>query len=257
VAHDVVKMRAIIVDDEPLAREYLQRLLADEPDVEVVRECASGLEAVASIRADHPDLVFLDVQMPELNGFEALEHLGPPLPAVVFVTAYDEYAIQAFDVHALDYLLKPFDRPRFQRTMRRVRELRGRAGSGDERVTALLDALEKRRKFRPFLVVKAEGRSIVLRTREIDFIESAANYVKVHAGKESYFLRETLSAVVDQLDPEMFARIHRSTIVNLERIRELQPYFHGDYVVKLADGRSLTLSRTYRERLAERLGRDL
>jgi len=249
-------IRALIVDDEPLARDYLRQILDGERDVSIVGECANGLEAVDTIESARPDLVFLDIQMPELTGFEVLEQLGPRLPAIVFVTAFDAYAIKAFEVHALDYLLKPFDRDRFARTLDRARE-RLRAGrSGDERVTALLEDLERRRDFRPWIVVKREGSSVVLRTREIDFVQAAANYVRLHVGGQSYPLRETMNAMEAQLDPAHFQRIHRSTIVNIDRIRELQPYFHGDFVVKLHDGRTLMLSRTYRDRLAERLGRD-
>lgn len=250
-------IKALIVDDEPLARDYLRSQLAAERDVTIVGECANGLEAVESIRRDAPDLVFLDVQMPELTGFEVLEQLGPPLPVIVFVTAFDAYAIKAFDVHALDYLLKPFDRDRFQTSLARAREALRRNGAGDPRLSRLLEALEQKHRYRPWILARHDGRSVVLRTSEIDFIESSANYVRIHAGKQSYALRETMAAMETLLDPASFQRIHRSTIVNLERIRELQPWFHGDYVIKLVDGRTLTLSRTYRERLAERLGRDL
>lgn len=251
-------IRALIVDDEPLARDFLRGLLESEPDVSIAGDCVNGLEAIEAIRARTPDLVFLDVQMPELTGFEVLEHLGEPLPVIVFVTAFDAYALKAFEVHALDYLLKPFDRDRFARTMARARDaVAARRRGPDQRLAGLLHELEQRHRFRPWVVVKHDGCAIVLRTREIDYIESAANYVRVHVGKQSYPLRETMAAMEERLDPEQFQRIHRSTIVNLDRIRELQPYFHGDYVVKLVDGRSLTLSRTYREKLASRLGRDL
>lgn len=250
-------IRALIVDDEPLARDYLRQLLAGEPDVTIAGECANGLDAARTIRAERPDLVFLDIQMPELTGFEVLEQLGRPLPAIVFVTAFDAYAIKAFEVHALDYLLKPFDADRFHRTLQRARDSLRRADGGDPRVDALLDDLERRHRYRPWIVVRCEGSCLVLRIRDIDFVQSAANYVRLHVGAKSYPLRETMNAMEEQLDPALFQRIHRSTIVNIERIRELQPYFHGDYVVKLHDGRSLTLSRTYRERLAERLGREL
>lgn len=253
-------IRVLIVDDEPLARDYLASLLATEQDVEIVGQARNGLEAVELITAAAPDLVFLDVQMPELNGFEVLEQIGTALPAIVFVTAYDAYAIKAFDVHALDYLLKPFDRERFGRSMARARSLvAGRNGAAplEPRLAALLGELEQRNRFRPWIVVKTDGKAVVLRTHEIDYLEAAANYVRLFVGKTAWQLRETMSSMEAKLDPERFQRIHRSTIVNLDRIRELEPYFHGDWIVKLHDGRSLTLSRTYREKLASRLGRDL
>jgi two-component system LytT family response regulator len=254
-------LRALIVDDEPLARERVRTLLAAEPDVVVAGECGSGGEAVAAILMDRPDLVFLDVQMPELDGFGVLERVreaGAELPAVVFVTAYDAHALRAFEVHALDYLLKPFDRERFTRALARAREALARreADGLDERLATLLAA----RSARPYatrLAVKSGGRVRLVKAEEVDWIEAASNYVRLHVGGERHLLRETMAALEARLDPERFVRIHRSTIVNLDRVRELEPYFHGDYVVKLHDGRRLTLSRTYRERLEERLGRAL
>jgi len=267
------QIRALVVDDEPLARERIRELLARERDVAVVGECGSGLEAVEAIRRARPDLVFLDVQMPGLDGFGVLAELEPgEIPAVVFVTAYDAFALKAFDVHALDYLLKPFDRERFGQTLTRAREtIRRRGNDGiDARLAALLqDALGAAaaaavagdaggdRRYLTRVAVKTQGRVRLLKVTDVDWVEAASNYVRLHVGAERFLLRDTMAALETRLDPEQFVRIHRSTIVNLDRVRELEPYFHGDYVVKLADGRRLTLSRTYRERLEQRLGREL
>ena len=256
----MASIRTLIVDDEPLARARVRELLGGQPDVEVMGECGNGREAIAAIESRHPDLVFLDVQMPEIGGFGVLEALEPERsPAVVFVTAFDEFAVRAFEVHALDYLLKPFDRPRFLQSLDRAREAvrRRREGRLDDRLTALLAHLDTSRRYLRRVLVKTGSRTVLLRTSEIDWIESAGNYVRLHVGRERHLLRETMAALEDKLDPEQFVRIHRSTMVNLERVRELEPYFHGDHVLRLADGTKLTLSRTYRERLQERLGRTL
>ena len=254
------RIRALIVDDEPLARSRVRELLVDQSDVEVTGECGNGREAINAILSGRPDLVYLDVQMPEVTGFEVLEALDPnTAPAVVFVTAFDEFAVRAFEVHALDYLLKPFDRERFLSSLQRAREsvrLR-REGRLDERLGALLADLGSARRYLKRLLVKNGSRSVVLQAREVDWIESAGNYVRLHVGRERHLMRETMTALEEKLDPEQFVRIHRSTMVNLERVRELEPYFHGDYMLKLHDGTRLTLSRTYRERLQERLGREI
>jgi two-component system LytT family response regulator len=254
----------MVIDDEPLARSRLRELLARERDIEVVGEAGSGGEAVALIGQLRPDLVFLDVQMPERNGFEVLASLEHAPPAVVFVTAYDAYALRAFDVHALDYLLKPFDRDRFARALGRARaalERRRADGRLDERIAALLsDLVPARPPATPRLervAVKSNGRVRLVPVAEIDYIEAAGNYLRIYVGTERHVIRETLSAFEAKLDPARFVRIHRSTIVNIDRVRELEPYFHGDYIVRLADGRRLTLSRTYREHLRARLGQDI
>lgn len=252
-------IRTLIVDDEPLARERLRTLLADEADIEIVGECGDGRRAVAAIRKHRPDLVFLDVQMPELDGFGVLRAVGAQnLPTVVFVTAYDKYALKAFEVHALDYLLKPFDRDRFDRALDRARrELRRGTGELNERVLHLLEEAGAKPRFLERLVVKTAGRVYFLRAEEIDWFEAAGNYVKLHAGKDEHLIRETMANLEDQLNPKKFVRIHRSTIVQIERIKELQPWFHGDYVVLLRDGTKLTLSRSYRDRLENLLGKSL
>ena len=254
-------IRTIIVDDEPLAREKLRAFLETEADVEIIDECRDGREALETIEGEKPDLVFLDVQMPEMDGFEVLENLEREgLPTVVFVTAYDQYAIKAFDVHAVDYLLKPFDRERFSQAMGRARADVERQQVGDvkEQLLALLQDVESRRaKYPERLVIKTSGRVVFLKVDEIDWVVAAGNYVRLHAGGESHMLRETMGRLEERLDPEKFLRIHRSTIVNIERIRELQQQFHGDYLVVLKSGQRLTLSRSYRDRIQELLNRSV
>jgi len=235
------------VDDEPLARERIRTLLAGERGVEIAGECPDGLSAVRAINALSPDLVFLDVQMPEMDGFAVLERLSRDrMPAVIFVTAFDQYAIKAFEVCALDYLLKPFDRERFAKALARAKS----AGDVTARLTALLEEWNGRRKYLDRLVIRGGGRVFFLRVAEIDWIESAGNYVRLHCGNEEHLYRETMARMESALDPARFARIHRSTIVNVERVKELHPLFRGDYTVILRNGRELTLSKGYRDRLA-------
>lgn len=251
-----MKIRTLIVDDEPLGRERVRTLLARDDDIEVVGECGDGKKTVAAIEKLKPDLLFLDVQMPELDGFGVLEAIsGKPMPAIVFVTAFDKYAVQAFEVHALDYLLKSFDRERFEATLKRAKQAirRSREGALSERLAGLIEDLEARKERPTRLVIRGAGRITFLRVDEIDWIEAADNYVRVHVGKEVHLMRETLQSLENRLDPGKFLRIHRSHLVNLERIRELRPIFHGDYLVKLGNGTELTLSRNYREKLLEPL----
>jgi two-component system LytT family response regulator len=252
-----VKIRTLIVDDEPLGRERIRTLLAGDAEIEIIGECPDGRQAVAAIERLKPDLLFLDVQMPEMDGFAVLDAIaGRHMPAIIFVTAYDRYAVQAFEVHALDYLLKSFDRERFGNAVARAKDeiRRLREGHLNERLAGLLEDLESRKKRAARLVIKSAGRIFFLPVEEIDWVEAADNYVRIHAGREAHLVRETLQSLERRLDPAKFLRIHRSTIVNLERIRELQPMFHGDYVVRLRDGIELTLSRNYREKLGEPLG---
>ena len=256
------KIRALVVDDEPMARDRVLSLLQHEEDVEVVGECGDGTQAVTAIHNQAPDLVFLDVQMPGHNGFEVIEAVGADrMPTVIFVTAYDEYALRAFEVHALDYLLKPFGRDRFQQTLQHARAIleRRRAGDLGRRLLALVNDIKTEpgptRLDR--LVVKSGGRVFFLRTDQIDWIEAAGNYVRLHLGSEAHLLRETMNSIEARLNPELFFRIHRSHIVNIERIKELQPWFNGEYVVILRTGAKLTLSRGYREKLQDRIGRPI
>jgi len=282
-----VTLRVLVVDDERLARQRLRRLLRDE-GVDVVAECSDGREAVAALREHVPDLVFLDVQMPELDGFGVLAEVGPErMPAVVFVTAYDQYAVRAFEVNALDYLLKPFDADRFRKAFRRARATleRDRAADQQARLAALLDRLAAGvagagggvpaapvpalaagaagppnvpapARYLARLLIKSGGRVFFVRTAEIDWIEAAGNYLRLHVGREAHLLRETMATLEARLDPSQFLRIHRSTIVRTDCIREMQPWFSGEYVIILRDGTRLKLSRSYREPVAAQLGQD-
>jgi two-component system, LytTR family, response regulator len=255
------RTRVLIVDDEPLARERIRTLLQDEPAFEIVGEAADGTTAAESIMALQPDLVFLDVQMPGADGFDVIDAVGADkMPFVVFVTAYDRYALRAFDVHALDYLLKPFDRERFREALGRAQaQIERNANSGDieRRLAAIVQDLKPAKARTDRFVVKSGGRIFFVRTAEIDWIEAAGNYVKLHVGNDSHLIRETMNAVESKLSPDTFVRIHRCHIVNIEQVRELQPWFNGEYVVFLKNGTRLTLSRGYRERLQERVGRTI
>ncbi len=249
-----MKITALIVDDEPLAREKIRRLLRSENDIRIVGEAMSGAEAVELIESRKPDLVFLDIQMPEMNGFEVLQSIeNEKMPAVIFVTAYDKYAIKAFEIHALDYLLKPFDSERLQSALNRVREyLEARNhGSLDEKLLSLLSDLKAERDYPERFVLKNAGRVFFIKTSDIDWIEAAGNYVKLHTGKDAHLLRETMNKTEAKLNPEKFLRIHRSSLVNIDRIKELNPLFNGDYTVIMQDKTELTLSRNYHDRLRE------
>jgi len=252
--------RVVIADDEPLARERLRMLLDGQDGIEVVAECQDGTQAIETIRRLRPDLAFLDVQMPGATGFEVVAALDQDrLPLVVFVTAFDKYALRAFDVHALDYLLKPFDRERFRQALGRARDQLDRPVNGDlrRRLLDLVRALEPAPVKMDRFVIKSGGRVFFVRADEIDWIESAGNYVKLHVGAETHLLRETMNAVEAQLPPDTFYRVHRCHIVNIERVKELQPWFNGEYVVILRTGAKLTLSRGYREKLQDRIGRPI
>ena len=254
----VSKIRTMVIDDEPVARERIVGLLQQEQDIELIGECADGNQAINAIQQQSPDLVFLDVQMPACDGFNVIQQVGADrMPAVVFVTAYDEYALRAFEVHAIDYLLKPFGRDRFQQTLRHAREHleRRRAGDLGKRLLALVQDLKPEPQKLDRLVVKSGGRVFFLRTDQIDWIEAAGNYVRLHLSEDSHLFRETMNNMEARLDARRFVRIHRSRIVNSDRIKELQPWFNGEYVVVLQNGARLTLSRGYREKLQERLGK--
>jgi two-component system, LytTR family, response regulator len=250
-------LRTLIVDDEPWARQKLCELLKHAADVAVVGECGNGLEAVAVLGRESVDLVFLDVQMPGMDGLAVLEAVGPErMPAVVFVTAHDQYAVQAFEVNACDYLLKPFDEVRLQKALERARRtIRGGHERLASQLAALVTSLAGRRKYDSRLVAKSEGRVYFVAADEIDWIEAQGNYAQVHAGGRSYLLRETMASLVERLDPDRFFRVHRNAIVNADRIAELQPMFNGQYDVVLRDGLRLSLSRRYRDSLQRKLGR--
>jgi two-component system LytT family response regulator len=251
------KIKTLIVDDEPLARERLENLLAPIEDIEIVGQCRDGEEAVTAIHDTTPDLVFLDIQMPNMSGFDVIDAVGAEsMPLVIFVTAYDQHALRAFQVRALDYLLKPFDRERFNDALQRARKQLERDETGDigRRLLALVKDLRRDQPRSDRLVVKSGGRLFFLRADEIDWVEAAGNYVRLHVGNSSHLLRETMTSIESRLDPEKFFRIHRCRIVNMDRIQELQPWLNGEYAVVLRTGERLTLSRGYREKLQERLG---
>jgi two-component system, LytTR family, response regulator len=254
---DASRILTLIVDDELLARRKIRRMLARDHTVEVIGECSNGREAIEAIKSLSPNLLFLDVQMPELDGFAVLEALPPQqVPMTIFVTAFDQYALRAFEVYALDYLLKPFDRVRFDKALGRAKErLFGDPRAAlNQQTLALLQELKAQTSHADRLVVKSGGRAFFLKTDEIDWIEAEGKYVRLHVGRESYLLREAIGTIEAQLDPRKFPRIHRSTIVNIDRIQELQSWFHNEYRVILNDGTELVLSRSCRKRLGELMG---
>jgi two-component system, LytTR family, response regulator len=248
-----VNVRLLIVDDEAVARRRIRRLLAAEADVTVIGECADGRSAVEAFARDRPEIAFLDIQMPELDGFDVLEAVTPAArPGIVFVTAFDRFALRAFDVHAIDYLLKPFTRERFRTALSRARErLEGRSGNG--RMTDFVEHLRTTRRGAGTVAVRTGDRIVVINWDDVDWIEAADNYVTLHVGAKEFLLRDTLTSIEQQLDPERFARIHRSTIVQISRIGELRPAGHGDINVILRNGARLLLTRTWRDRVPNEL----
>jgi len=242
----------LIADDEALGRARLRDLVRSEPNLELVAECSDGLEALKAIREKSPDLVFLDVRMPELDGFAVLEALkGHRVPAVIFVTAHREFAVRAFEVHAVDYLLKPFDKERFRAAVRRARGVlqRDAGARSDQLLSAVMATLQTRRKRLERLLVKSHGRISMIATGEIDWIGTAANYAELHVGKRSYLLRTPIKSLASQLSREQFIQISRFHLVNVDRIKEVRSKPHGDYEVLLHDGTRLPGSRTHREKL--------
>jgi two-component system LytT family response regulator len=257
---DALRIRALVVDDEPLAREMIREMLATDSEVEVAGECGNGREAIEAIKTSTPDLVFLDVQMPELGGFEVLASLDPnTTPYVIFVTAFDQYAVRAFEVHALDYLLKPFDRERFEVAWQRAKaQIKlDRTSRRDQDIIALLEELKAGPRYLERLVIKNGGRVFFMHVQDIYCIEAEGNYVRVYDNQKGYLLRETISSLEEQLDPKQFLRIHRSAIVKIDRIKEMQPWFHGEYRIIMENGKQLALSRNYRANLQEAVGNTL
>lgn len=254
----LMAIRALIVDDEPLAREAIRELLGRDPEIQVVAECGDGRQAVSAIQKLRPELVFLDIQMPDVDGFSVIEAVGAArMPVTIFVTAYDRYALKAFDVNALDYVLKPFDEERFQKAVDRAKsQLKSdHREQMEQRLGALLRDVRPAQPFLDRLVIKSSGRILFLRTPEIDWIQAEGNYLRLHVGKDSYLFRETMNNIERKLDGRRFVRIHRSTIVNVERIKELHPWHTGEYVVMMQSGKELTLSRGYRHQLDRLLGK--
>jgi two-component system, LytTR family, response regulator len=253
-----MKIRVLIVDDEAPARARLRQLLQPEPDLEIIGECMSGRQALETIRRDKPDLVFLDILMPRLTGLDVCARLkrdGIPLPCIIFCTAYDQYALKAFEVHAIDYVLKPCDPERLQEALHHARSRLRRAqpALAEQRLSELLDSLRQGVQQEDRLVLKQDGRVIFVRPASIDWLEADGNYVRVHCGTEAYYVRETLASFEGQLPTAKFMRVSRSAVVNVDRIKEFQPLFYGDYTVLLQSGVKVTLSRNYRDRLEKLL----
>jgi two-component system, LytTR family, response regulator len=244
----MAKIRVIIVDDESPARRKILRFLADEPDFEVIAQAATGIEAVNLINREKPELIFLDVQMPGLNGFEVVDGLDlQPLPQIVFTTAFDQFALRAFEIHALDYLLKPFEVARFKSVLAhaKLRLEQHRRDHLSENMSRLLAELRGRPSYAERLLVNAGHRALLLTVQQIDWIEAAKNYVSLRAGKETYRMRGTIEGLSQRLNPARFLRVNRSHIVNLESIQELQPWFHGEYKIIMKDGREISWSRRF------------
>jgi len=238
----------------------IREMLGADSDVEIVAECSNGREAVDAIKSLRPDLVFLDIQMPELGGFEVLASFEPEsTPYVIFVTAYDQYAVRAFEVHAFDYLLKPFDNERFDTAWQRVKaQIKvDQSGERDQHILALLEELKSGPRHLERLVIKNGGRVFFLNVQDVYCIESEGNYVRVYDNQKGYLLRETISNLEEQLDPKQFRRIHRSAIVKIDRIKEMQPWFHGEYRIIMENGKELTLSRNYRANFQGAVGNNI
>jgi two-component system LytT family response regulator len=243
---------ALIVDDEPLARDGLRALLSRDPEVEAIREVRDGREAVVSIREGKPDIVFLDVQMPEMNGFDVVRTIGAEyMPAVVFVTAHDQYAIQAFEINALDYLLKPVIEERFVKALARVKSCiySNSAADSNRQIIGLLETIASPRNYLKRLAVRSNGKTVFVDVEDLDWIQSAENYVELHAGGGTHLLHVTMNNLETSLDPEKFLRVHRSVIVRLGRIQDLQMGAHGEYLITLRDGTRLHSGRTYADQL--------
>jgi two-component system LytT family response regulator len=245
-------LTTLIVDDEPLAREGLRILLARDPEFSAIHEAKDGSEAVAAIRRIRPDLVFLDVQMPEMDGFSVVQEVGAErMPVVVFVTAHDKYAIQAFEINAIDYLLKPVTEDRFAQALARARTrlAQRRPEDASRRILSLLESIAAPKRFLRRIAVRSAGRTVFVNVEDVDWIEAAENYVQLHAGRTEYLLHVALSTLEKSLNPERFLRVQRSVIVNVSRIKEMQPAAHGEYVITLQSGARVQSGRAYHEKL--------
>ncbi|HKV11833.1 MAG TPA: LytTR family DNA-binding domain-containing protein [Thermoanaerobaculia bacterium] len=249
------RLRLVLVDDEPLARKTLRLLARRDREVAIVAECRNGEEAVAAVREHRPDVMFLDVQMPGLSGFDVLERLEDEAPVIVFVTAYDQYAIRAFEVHAIDYLLKPFTDERFEKALARAKDVVRRQAVDEARGRMAKLAADHRGGGTRRFMVRSGGRVVFLKAEEIDWIEAADYYARLHVAGSTHLIRESMNDLEAALDPDAFVRIHRSAIVNLDRVREMRPLFRGELVVVLNDGTQLRMSRSRREELESRFRR--
>ena len=250
---DPTKIRALIVDDEPLARRRIKSLLAHDASIDVIGECSDGIMAVTSISELTPDLVFLDVQMPAMDGFEVIKTIGAEqMPTVIFVTAYDQYALKAFEVNAIDYLLKPFDRRRFQKTLERAKAMiRGlQNGNVNNQLLSLLGDMRREQEIPDRFIIKSGGRVVFLRVEEIDWMRAVGNYVRLQVGRDSHLMRETMSGMEAKLNPDRFMRVHRSTIVNLDQVKQVKPHTNGECFLVLGSGSQVKVSRSYRDVVA-------
>ena len=254
-------IRTVIADDEHLARKKLRLLLGLEPGVQVIAECENGEQTIAAVRAHKPDLLFIDIRMPDVDGFEVLRRLASEeMPVIVFTTAYDQFAVRAFEAHAMDYLLKPFERERLHHAIERARAELLKSHNRDltaRIVNMLAQKAEPKADPKPSddrMVIRAGGKVVFLELVDIDWIEAAANYVNLHVGKETYLLREGIGRIAEKLDPTRFVRIHRSVIVNVRKIKELQPCDSGEYIAVLKNGKELSCSRGYRAELQQLIG---
>lgn len=237
-----------------LARKRIRRVLSFDPEIEVIGECSDGRQAIEAIQNQKPDLLFLDIQMPEVSGFEVIEKIGAgQMPKIIFVTAFDEFALRAFEVHAFDYLLKPFEVERMQATLARAKAqiLKAENSGSDERLLALVKTIRESEKYLKRLTIKARGKTIFLTVDEIDCIISDGNYLNLHIGNQTHLIRAALRDFENKLDPEKFVRTHRSSIVNLDRIKEMHPLFNGDQLIIMQNGREVLLSRNYRRNFKE------
>ncbi len=253
-----MKIRTIIVDDEQPARNKLKLFLASEKDFTLICECKNGTDAIAALGKYRADVVFLDIQMPEVDGFSVIASVPKErLPVVVFVTAYDTFAVKAFEIHALDYLLKPFDRERFQQSVVRIRKAMDRSSieRHHSQILSILDDIKTHRTHPERILIKSAGRVYFVNIDDVDWVEAVGNYVKLHVGNEPHLIRKTMNALERQLHQRKFVRIHRSTLVNIDRIKELQPWFQGDYHAVLHNGKRLSVSKSCRKKLTEILGR--
>ncbi|HEY2169470.1 MAG TPA: LytTR family DNA-binding domain-containing protein [Candidatus Angelobacter sp.] len=254
-----MKYEALIVDDEPLARRSIRKHLKTFPEFEVAGECGDGESAVAAIREQKPDLVFLDIQLPEFDGFDVIRAVGKhEMPVTIFVTAYDRYALQAFEAHALDYLLKPFSDDRFRDSLLRARTTlqMGKQQAPNHQLSRLLEEIDKKKDYLERIPVPTKGRFLFFNVRDLDWIEAEGNYLRLHGGPTSHLIRGNMNDMEAKLDPDRFMRIHRSTIVNLQRIREVQPWFHGHHRVVMTNGQELKLSRYQKDKLRLLLGKE-